>query len=200
MMSSDSMMIEPENSVHPKSRAEWRAWLEEHHTQTEGVWLISYKKASGKPRMEYEESVEEALCYGWIDSKGNKLDEERSMVWFSPRKPGTGWSKINKERVERLLEAGQIAPAGLEKVEAAKLDGSWSALDEVEALIIPIDLQEALEANPPANQYFETFPRSVKRAILEWIAHAKKPETRAKRIDETARLAAENKRANQWRQ
>jgi uncharacterized protein YdeI (YjbR/CyaY-like superfamily) len=182
MMSSDSMMIEPENSVHPKSRAEWRAWLEEHHTQTEGVWLISYKKASGKPRMEYEESVEEALCYGWIDSKGNKLDEERSMVWFSPRKPGTGWSKINKERVERLLEAGQIAPAGLEKVEAAKLDGSWSALDEVEALIIPIDLQEALEANPPANQYFETFPRSVKRAILEWIAHAKKPETRARHI------------------
>jgi uncharacterized protein YdeI (YjbR/CyaY-like superfamily) len=200
MMSSDSMRIEPENSVHPKSRAEWRAWLEEHHTQTEGVWVISYKKASGKPRMEYEESVEEALCYGWIDSKRNKLDEERSMLWFSPRKPGTGWSKINKERVERLLEAGQMAPAGLEKVEAAKLDGSWFALDEVEALMIPIDLQEALDANPPANQYFEAFPRSVKRAILEWIAHAKKPETRAKRIDETARLAAENKRANQWRQ
>jgi uncharacterized protein YdeI (YjbR/CyaY-like superfamily) len=193
-------MIEPPpNSTHPLNRAAWRAWLETNHTQTEGVWLIYYKKASGKPRVTYEESVEEALCFGWIDSIANKLDEERSMQWFAPRKPGSGWSRPNKERVERLLAAGLIMPAGLAKIEAAQQDGSWNALDAVEALEIPPDLAAALAANPPAVDYFEAFPRSVKRGILEWISNAKKPETRAKRIAETARLAAENIRANQWR-
>jgi uncharacterized protein YdeI (YjbR/CyaY-like superfamily) len=190
----------PPNAIHPLTRAEWRTWLEENHTQTAGIWLISYKKASGKPRMEYGEAVEEALCFGWVDSKPNKLDEERSMLWFAPRKAGTGWSRANKQRVEKLIQAGMMAPAGLAKVEAAHEDGSWNALDAVEALEIPSDLEAALAANPPAQDYFEAFPRSVKRAILEWIASAKRPETRAKRIEETARLAAENIRANQWRQ
>jgi len=190
----------PLNSVHPKTRAEWRNWLEQHHEREEGVWLISFKKASGKPRFDYEEAVEEALCFGWIDSKGNKLDEERSMVWFVPRKAGTGWSKINKGRVEKLMADGLMMPAGLAKVEAAKQDGSWNALDSVEALEIPPDLKKALAANKTAQQYFNAFPRSVKRGILEWIASAKQPETRAKRVEETARLAAENIRANQWRQ
>lgn len=121
------------------------------------------------------------------------------MLWFAPRKPGTGWSKPNKERVEKLLQAGLIAPAGLAKIEAAKVDDSWSALDGVEALEIPPDLAEALAANPAAQQYFEAFPRSIKRGILEWIANAKKAETRARRVEETARLATENIRANQWR-
>lgn len=187
----------PPNSVHPKTRAEWRKWLEKHHTQTEGLWLITYKKATGKPRIDYEESVEEALCFGWIDSKANKLDDDRSMLWFTPRKPGTGWSRPNKERIERLIAAGLLAPAGLAKIEAAKKDGSWEKLDAVEALEIPPDLEKALAAHPAARQYFEAFPRSVKRAILEWISNAKKPETRAKRVEETARLAAENRRANQ---
>lgn len=190
----------PPNSVHPKTRAEWRKWLEKHHTQPEGVWLITYKKATGKPRIEYEEAVEEALCFGWIDSKANKLDDERSMLWMSPRKPGTGWSRPNKERIERLTAAGLIAPAGLAKIEAAKKDGSWEALDAVEALEIPPDLEKALASYGAAKQNFEAFPRSVKRAILEWISNAKKPETRAKRVEETAQKAAENRRANQWRQ
>ncbi len=189
----------PPNSVHPHTRAEWRAWLEQNHTRTEGVWLISFKQATGKPRVAYDDAVEEALCFGWIDSKGNKLDDERSMLWFAPRKPRTGWSKPNKERVQRLMEAGLMAPAGVAKVIAAQQDGSWNALDAVEALEIPPDLAEALTANPTAKLYFDAFPRSVKRGILEWIATAKKAETRAKRIDETVRLAAENKRANQWR-
>jgi uncharacterized protein YdeI (YjbR/CyaY-like superfamily) len=188
------------NFVHPLSRAEWRAWLEEHHTQADGVWLITFKKATGQPRVEYDEAVEEALCFGWIDSKANKLDAERSMLWFTPRKPGTGWSKLNKERVERLIQAGLMAPAGLAKIAAAQQDGSWNALDAIEALEIPPDLEQALAANAPARDYFEAFPRSVKRGILEWIAQAKKPETRAKRIEETVRLAAENKRANQWKE
>ena len=190
----------PLNSIHPKTRAEWRNWLEQHHTRDEGIWLISFKKATGKPRFDYEEAVEEALCFGWIDSKGNKLDEERSMVWFVPRKPGTGWSKLNKTRVEKLVADGLMMPAGLAKVEAAKQDGSWNALDSVEALEIPPDLEKAFAADQTARQYFDAFPRSAKRAILEWIASAKRPETRARRIEETVTLAEKNIRANQWRQ
>jgi len=189
----------PANSVHPGTRAEWRAWLEQNHTRTQGVWLISFKKATGKPRVEYDEAVEEALCFGWVDSKPNKLDDERSMLWFAPRKPQTGWSKPNKERVARLMQAGLMAPAGLTKVAAAQQDGSWNALDAIESLELPPDLAQALAANTAAQQYWEAFPRSVKRGILEWIANAKRPATRAKRIEETAKLAAENKRANQWR-
>jgi uncharacterized protein YdeI (YjbR/CyaY-like superfamily) len=189
----------PANSTHPLSRAEWRAWLAQNHTQKEGVWLISYKKATGKPRFEYDEAVEEALCFGWVDSKPAKLDDERSMLWFAPRKPRTNWSKPNKDRVERLTAAGLMMPAGLAKVEAAKADGSWNALDGVEALEMPEDLDAALKQFPHAGANFEAFPRSVKRGILEWILNAKKPETRAKRIEETARLAEDNRRANQWR-
>lgn len=190
----------PSNSVHPKTRAEWRAWLRKHHQREEGVWLVTYKKATGKPRIDYDEAVEEALCFGWVDSKPAKLDDERSMFYFAPRKPGTGWSKANKHRVEKLIAAGLMMPTGLAKVEAAKRGGSWLRLDSVEALEIPQDLAEALMAYPDAERHFEAFPRSVKRGILEWISNAKKPETRAKRIAETARLADQNVRANQWRQ
>ncbi|WP_143780477.1 YdeI/OmpD-associated family protein [Leptolyngbya sp. 'hensonii'] len=189
----------PENSIHPHSRSEWREWLMANHTRTQGIWLISYKKATGKPRFEYNDAVEEALCFGWIDSKPNKLDAARSLLWFAPRKPGTGWSKLNKERVERMIATGQMTPAGLAKVEAARQDGSWNALDAIEALEIPPDLDAALAAYSSARLHFEAFPRSVKRGILEWIATAKRPETRAKRIEETAQLAEQNLRANQWR-
>ena len=194
------MPTPPPDSTHPKSRAEWRKWLEKNHTRTEGVWLISYKKVTGKPRVDYEESVEEALCFGWVDSKGNKLDDERSMLWFAPRKKGSGWARTNKERVEKLIKAGLMASAGLAKVEAAKKDGSWNALDAVEALEIPPDLAKAFSKNKTARDFFEAFPRSVKRAILEWISNAKKPETRAARILETVTKAEKNIRANQWRQ
>ncbi len=189
----------PENSVHPETRAAWREWLAQNHTRKEGVWFISYKKAAGRPTVEYEAAVEEALCYGWIDSKGAKLDDERTMLWFAPRKPRTGWSRPNKERIERLLGAGLMAPPGLAKIEAARQDGSWYALDAVENLEIPPDLAAALARYETAEANFAAFPRSVKRGILEWISTAKKPETRANRVEETARLAAENKRANQWR-
>lgn len=121
------------------------------------------------------------------------------MLWLAPRQPGSGWSAVNKERVERLIAAGLMTPAGLAKIEAAKQDGSWNALDAIEALEIPPDLGAALESYPAARGYFEAFPRSVKRGILEWIANARRPETRARRIEETARLAQDNQRANQWR-
>lgn len=192
-------MTKVTGSTHPKTRAEWRSWLEQHHTRTEGVWLVSYKKETGKPRFDYDEAVEEALCFGWIDSKPNKLDDQRSMLWFAPRKLGSGWSRLNKQRAERLVAQGLMMPAGLMKIEAAKHDGSWNALDAIEALEIPPDLEKALTVYSEAKQNFDAFPRSVKRGILEWIASAKKPETRAKRVEETAQLAAKNLRANQWR-
>jgi uncharacterized protein YdeI (YjbR/CyaY-like superfamily) len=189
----------PEISIHPKNRAAWRDWLAANHTQAEGIWLITYKKSSGKQDFTFAEAIEEALCFGWIDSKPGKLDDERSMLWFAPRKPGSWWSALNKKRVQKMLDLGLMTPAGLAKIEAAKQDGSWEALDAVEALEIPPDLKTAFDSYPNAAANFAAFPRSVKRGILEWIAKAKKPETRAKRIAETARMAAENKRANQWR-
>ncbi|MBX9625924.1 MAG: YdeI/OmpD-associated family protein [Gemmataceae bacterium] len=189
----------PPNAVHPEARAAWRAWLKAHHARADGVWLISWKKAAGKPRFEYAEAVEEALCFGWVDSLPRKLDADRSMLWFAPRKPGTGWSAANKERVGRLVAAGRMTPAGLAKVEAAKADGSWGKLDGVERLEVPPDLAAALAAVPPAADHFAAFPRSVRRGILEWVLQAKRPATRAKRVEETARLARDNVRANQWR-
>lgn len=189
----------PENSVHPKTVKAWRTWLVKNHETSTGVWLISFKKETGLARIDYDEAVMEALCFGWIDSKPAKLDDQRSMLWFSPRKSKTGWSKVNKQRIARLLEAGKLAEAGLAKIEAAKLDGSWSKLDEVEELVIPPDLAAELAKYPQATTCFQAFPKSAKRGILEWILNAKQPATRAKRIAETAQLANQNIRANQWR-
>ena len=192
-------MDAPQPSVHPLSRGEWRQWLSDHHTRTTGVWLVSYKKATGKPRFDYDDAVEEALCFGWVDSKPNKLDAERTLLWFAPRKPGTGWSRPNKLRVERMLKAGLMAEAGLRKVAQAQADGSWAKLDAIEDLTVPDDLAQALDRYPEAARYFSAFPRSAKRGILEWIASAKTAPTRTKRIEDTACLADRNERANQWR-
>jgi uncharacterized protein YdeI (YjbR/CyaY-like superfamily) len=188
----------PEPSVHPLTRSEWRQWLKANHAKATGVWLVSYKKATGKSRLDYGEAVEEALCFGWVDSKPNKLDAERSLLWFAPRKPKTGWSRPNKIRVEQLTKAGLMQKAGLQKIEHAKLDGSWSKLDAVEDLTIPQDLIDTFARYPSSAMNFEAFPRSAKRGILEWILNAKTAPTRTKRLEETARLAAVNQRANQW--
>ena len=192
--------MDDKEQVQVESRREWRQWLAENHERDEGVWLVTFKKHMGNKYLSYEEMVEEALCFGWIDSLGRKLDDERTMLWMSPRKPGSGWSRPNKERVDRLTAANLMMPAGLEKIEAAKADGSWTALDAVENLEIPPDLEEEFRNYESAASNFEAFPRSVKRAILEWISNAKRPPTRAKRVEETARLAQDNIRANQWRQ
>jgi uncharacterized protein YdeI (YjbR/CyaY-like superfamily) len=188
-----------ESFFHPQTRREWRDWLRQNHTRENGVWFIRFKKSLGKPYVGVNEAIEEAICFGWIDSLPRKLDEERTMLYFAPRKAGSNWSALNKLRAEKMIAAGLMAPAGMEKIEAAKMDGSWTALDAVEALIIPPDLEEAFGSYPSAKENFEAFPRSVKRGILEWILNAKRPQTRRDRVDETARLAAENVRANQWR-
>lgn len=185
--------------VEVNSRGEWRAWLTAHHATSKGVWLLTHKATTGKPRITYDEGVEEALCFGWVDSKPNKYDDDRSLLYYSPRKLKSNWSAPNKQRVAQLLEQGLMAPAGLKMVELAKQTGTWDALNEVENGTIPDDLQTALTANPPAFANFTAFPRSTQRGILEWILNAKKPETRQKRIAETATLAAQNKRANQFR-
>jgi uncharacterized protein YdeI (YjbR/CyaY-like superfamily) len=185
---------------HPKSRADWRAWLEKHHAKATAVWLVSYRKATGRTRVSYEDLVEEALCFGWIDSVQRVLDDERSMLRFSPRKPKSVWSKINKGRVGRLTRLGLMAPAGQAKIDAAKRDGSWHALDAVERLVVPPDLDAELAANPDAARHFAAFPPSSRKIILGWIAGAKRPETRAKRVSETVRQAAKNLKANHYRQ
>ena len=131
----------PPNAIHIKTRAAWRTWLTRNHERGSSVWLVTYKKATGKPRIDYDEAVEEALCFGWVDSKPASLDDERSMLYFAPRKSGTGWSALNKQRISRLTKAGLMMPAGLAKVAAAKKDGSWTKLDAVEALEIPADLR-----------------------------------------------------------
>lgn len=190
---------EPPDRVHPGSRARWRQWLEAHHTQTHGVWVVFWRKASGHPDMTYDEAVEEALCFGWIDSKPRALDADRTQLWFAPRKPGSGWSGPNKRRIERAIAADRMAPAGLEKVNAAKADGSWHLLDAVEALEIPPDLAAAFTQHPGAALNFSKFPPSARRGILEWITQAKRPDTRARRIATTAELAGRGERANQWK-
>ncbi|HEY0111109.1 MAG TPA: YdeI/OmpD-associated family protein [Fibrella sp.] len=180
------------------SRAEWRNWLMANHANSNGVWLLFHKVATGKPTITYEEGVLEALCFGWIDSKGNKFDNDRSLLYYSPRNPRSNWSALNKTRVVMLLEQGLMMPAGQHMIDLAKQTGTWTALEEVDALTIPDDLQSALLANPPAEANFMAFPKSAKRGILEWILNAKRPDTRAKRIAETAALAAQNIRANQF--
>jgi uncharacterized protein YdeI (YjbR/CyaY-like superfamily) len=182
--------------VHPETRAEWRRWLGDNHASSDGVWLVSWKVATGRPMIPYDEVVEEALCVGWIDSRGGRLDDERHLLLLTPRKPGSGWSRSNKLRVERLAAAGLMRPAGLAAVAAAMADGSWTALDAVEDLIEPDELAAALDATPAARERWDGFSPSARKSVLQWIATAKRPETRAKRISETVRLAAEGKVAN----
>ena len=181
----------PRVEVH--GRSEWRAWLAAHHAQAQSIWLVTYKKSDPKRYLTYDDIVDEAVCFGWIDSLVRSLDERRSMRLLSPRKPGSGWSAVNKARVERLAAAGLLAPPGIAKIEQAKADGSWTRLDEVEALTLPPDLKEALAAKPPGLSRFEQLPRSTKRMLLERILHAKRPETRAKRIEEVVRQAIDSR-------
>ena len=183
--------------VEVRSRAELRDWLAANHGRPDSIWLVTWKKHTPH-HVSWDDIVEEALCFGWIDSQPRKLDQDRSMVRLSPRKSGSGWSGVNKARIERLLSADLIAPSGLAKIDAARQDGSWFTLDGTADLAVPQDLTAALAHYPDAAARFTAFPPSARRSILEWIALAKRPETRAKRVEETARLAQLGERANQW--
>jgi uncharacterized protein YdeI (YjbR/CyaY-like superfamily) len=183
-------------AFYPKTRKAWRQWLEKNHQKEPSIWLILYNKDIGIPSITWSEAVEEALCFGWIDSVVNKRDEESRYQFFTTRKPKSNWSRINKEKIAQLTDAGLMAPAGLAVVATAKENGTWSALDEVEATTVPPDLQKALKTGKKALTHWEAFPRSSKKIILHWILSAKRPETRQKRISETVTLAEINKRAN----
>ena len=181
------------------SVAAWRAWLEANHATEKSLFLIIYHKKSGVESVYYPEVVDEALCFGWVDSTPKKRDEHSYYVLFARRNPKSLWSAVNKAKVERLLAEDRMAPAGLYMVELAKKTGTWTALDGVSALEMPADLEAAFATEPQARAYFEAFPPSARRGILEWILTAKRPETRSQRIAETVRLAAKNERANQWK-
>lgn len=176
----------------------WRAWLKKNHLRERSVFLIIYRKSSGIPSVYYPEAVDQALCFGWIDSVPKKRDSESYYLLFSKRNPKSNWSGVNKRKVERLLALGWIEKAGLEMIALAKETGTWDALNHVEALIVPEDFQKLLQKNKRAKTNWEKFPPSAKRGILDWLHSAKRPETRKKRLAETIKLAAQNKRANQY--
>jgi uncharacterized protein YdeI (YjbR/CyaY-like superfamily) len=176
--------------VHPEDVDAWRAWLREHHDRGTGVWLVAWKARTGRPTVGYEEAVEQALCFGWIDSTARSLDDERSALWFAPRRRRSGWARSNKQRIERLEAAGLLEPAGRAVVDAAKADGSWTMLDDVEDLVVPPDLAEAFDTYPGSRERWEAFSRSARRMMLAWVVEARKPETRAGRVTQIAERAA----------
>ena len=181
--------------VHADDRATWRAWLEANHATARGAWLVTWRSRSGRVHLDYEAALEEALCFGWVDSTGGHVDDERGKLYFAPRKSRSVWAASNKARVERLIDEGRMAPAGLAAIERAKANGSWEILDSAERLEVPEDLRAALQARPPAAVNFAAFPPSARKMLLGWVALARRPETRAARITEIAEAAARNERA-----
>jgi uncharacterized protein YdeI (YjbR/CyaY-like superfamily) len=181
--------------VEAHDRAAWRAWLEEFHATIPGAWLVTWRPRSGRVGLDYEAAVEEALCFGWVDSTGGRVDDDRSRLYFAPRKARSVWAASNKARVERLIAGGQMAPAGLAAIERAKRDGSWHVYDSVERLEVPPDLEAALSRHASAALNFGAFPPSARKQMLAWVALARRPETRAARVRAIAAAAARNERA-----
>ena len=173
--------------IRPKNRAAWRIWLADNHGSGPGVWLIWRKKGSTTSDLSLEAAVEEALCFGWIDSRLRPIDREWAALMFTPRRPRSIWSQSNKRRVASLIKRGLMTEAGLRAVAVAKRNGSWSALDGVQALQVPDDLAGALAKKPAARRNFDTSSASAKRSALWWIQSAKRPQTRERRIQETVR-------------
>jgi uncharacterized protein YdeI (YjbR/CyaY-like superfamily) len=181
-----------------KNQTDWRKWLQKNHATQNHVWLILYKKTSGVPSLTYDEVVEECLCFGWIDSKPNKRDEQSYFLFIAPRKPKSVWSALNKKRIEKLLQEKRMDVAGLAKVEAAKKDDSWTVLDKIEALEMPNTLKKEFAKNKGALKNFEAFPPGIKKQTYQWIISAKTEATINKRVNETVTLAEKNIRPNQW--
>jgi len=178
--------------VRPKSRKAWRAWLKKNHASSTGVWLVYAKKHSGIPSLTYSDAVEEALCFGWIDSKINPIDDAFYMQVFTPRKLKSAWSALNKARVKRLLAAGLMTSAGLEVVKAAKESGTWNAWEHVEEMSIPLDLEKAINANPDARRYWVSYSTSRRKGVLYRLAGAKRPDTRARYLQDIIQNMARN--------
>jgi len=184
--------------IYVETRLEWRQWLEKNHRSKQSIWLICNTQKSDLPTIPWSDLVDEALCFGWIDSTRKSIDETRFKQLYTKRKPKGTWSKINKEKIQRLIATGQMTGAGLEVIEAAKQNGSWTILDAVEELIIPEDLEKAFNKYTGAKDYFLSLSKSIKKQILYWVISAKKPETRQKRVDEIAGLAGQHKKPRQF--
>ena len=178
--------------VRPKSRKAWRGWLEKNHASSAGVWLVYAKRHSGLPSLTYNDAVEEALCFGWIDSKINPIDDVFYMQIFTPRKPKSVWSALNKKRVERLLAAGLMTAAGLVAIKAAKDSGTWDATKQVEEMTIPPDLAKAIKANPEASRNWASYSPSRRKGVLYRLAGARRPDTRARYLQEIIENMARN--------
>lgn len=181
-----------------RSRAEWRRYLEANHGRLDNTWLVLRKKGHGRGDLTYEAARDEALCFGWVDSVPNKIDDASYFLFFARRRPESNWSRVNKERVSALEAAGLMTESGRRAVETARGNGRWSALEDVENLVVPDDLAAAFAERPPARENWDAFPPSVRRGILEWLMNAKRAETRERRVEQTAALAQVNERANQY--
>ncbi|WP_224997928.1 YdeI family protein [Cesiribacter sp. SM1] len=179
---------------YPASRTDWRKWLEKNHLSKQAVWLVFYNKSSDKKSISWSEAVDVALCFGWIDSKKIKIDKETSHQFFSRRKPNSTWSKINKRKVQQLIESGLMTEAGCKSIEVAKQNGSWTILDQVEELIIPQDLEVEFEKKPNSKDFFLSLSKSVRKSILQWLVLAKRSETRQKRIIEIVEHAGQKQK------
>ena len=177
------------------SRAELRAWLEANADTSPSIWLVTYKRASGKPAPTYDDIVEEALCFGWIDSTVRGRDDETAMLLLSSRKPRSTWSAVNKARLEHLLPSGLMTERGLRAIEVGKANGSWEILDSVDRLEVPDDLAEALDAQPAAREFFDGMPPGARKQNLWFVISAKRPETRSARIERIVAASAEGRRA-----
>ncbi len=183
----------------PKSRAEWRNWLEKNHQSKQSIWLVYYKTATKIPSLSWSEAVDEALCFGWIDSTKKTIDEERYMQYFCKRKPKSNWSRINKEKVDKLIQNNLMTKAGLVSIETAKQNGTWSVLDDIENLIVPEDLKNALNKNENSITFFQAQSNSIKKLLLYWVMSAKRAETREKRIAEIVESASKGMRPKQFK-
>lgn len=182
----------------PQSAMDWRSWLEKNHESKDSIWLIYYKASTKIPSLSWSEAVDQALCFGWIDSTKKTIDEERYMQYFSKRKPSSTWSKVNKDKVVELIDTKRMGKAGFRSIEIAKENGNWSLMDDVEKLIVPEDLESALNSSPNAMAFFQDQSKSIKKMLLHWVVVAKRNETRQKRITEIVQCAAEGKRPKQF--
>ena len=187
------------NSFCPKDKEDWRNWLKENHLIEDSVWLIINKKNSPNPNLSWSEAVDEALCFGWIDSTMKPIDDNKYRQYFSKRKPKSNWSRVNKNKVKTLIEQGLMEEAGFKSIEIAKKNGSWTFLDEVEALVVPEDLQAAFTKYKGSREYFDSLSKSAKKILLYWVISAKRKETREKRILEIAENAGKKLKPKPFR-
>lgn len=183
----------------PKNQQDWRKWLEDNHQKEDAIWLVYFKKNSPKYNLNWSQAVDQALCFGWIDSLANAIDDDKYKQYFSKRNPKSIWSKVNKDKVKLLIEKSLMTEAGLKAIDIGKANGSWTFLDQVDALIVPEDLEQAFANYKGSKAFYDSLSNSIKKQLLYWVISAKRKETRAKRILEIAENASNGLKPKQFR-